>query len=65
MARRDYVGRHRIGLPGLVHWREMATPVGRQRSWWFFGRRVKNARPGGAVIALPAVANYGGVSRAA
>ena len=66
MARMKYVGRHRHGHPGLVHWREMMTRAGQRRPRRWFGR-VAPARHDGNVIPLPvsATARYGPAARAA
>ena len=67
MARMRYVGRHRRGHPGLVHWREMMTRAGQRKPRRWFGRRVARSRHGATVIPLPAAggAHYASATRAA
>ncbi|MDQ6936834.1 MAG: hypothetical protein M3140_03850 [Actinomycetota bacterium] len=53
MAHYRYVGRHRLGRPGLVHvWALMTRPAGRSGRRWF-GLRLGPVKHGATVVALP------------
>ena len=67
MARTSYLGRHRLGHPGLVHWREMMTRAGQRKPRRWFGRRVTPTHHGGTVLPMPRPSSpqYGPATRAA
>jgi hypothetical protein len=54
MARFSYIGRHRLGLPGLVHSQAMLTRTGHAESHNWFTRLVARSRhTGGTVVSMP------------